>query len=59
MDARWRGILRQTLRDPEKACPARDAGWTPVSRLREAVEPFSGWIEASAGEGRSDKIMPQ
>jgi hypothetical protein len=22
--------------DPEKACPALDAGWTPVSRLREA-----------------------
>ena len=23
--------------DPEKACPALDAGWTPVSRLREAL----------------------
>jgi hypothetical protein len=24
--------------DPEKACPALDAGWIPVSRLREALD---------------------
>src|SRR5262245_1591120 len=25
--------------DPENACPAPDAGWVPVSRLREALAP--------------------
>jgi hypothetical protein len=35
--------------DPEK--------WKPVSRLREALAWSDLWINASAGEGRSDKIM--
>jgi hypothetical protein len=35
--------------DPEK--------WIPVSRLREALAKPSREIEASAGEGRSGKIM--
>jgi hypothetical protein len=43
--------------DPEKACPALDAGWAPVSRLREAFAQFVAWLDASAGEGRSEKIM--
>jgi len=42
--------------DPEKACPALDAGWVPVSRLRAA-----SWLvvllDATAGEARSEKIM--
>jgi hypothetical protein len=25
------------VHDPEKACPGRDPGWVPVSRLREAL----------------------
>jgi SAM-dependent methyltransferase len=33
--------------DPEK--------WVPVSRLREALARFVLWLDASAGEGRSDK----
>jgi hypothetical protein len=37
--------------DPEK--------WTPVSRLREAVARPNSWVDASAGEGRSEKIMLQ
>jgi hypothetical protein len=37
--------------DPEK--------WVPVSRLREAMEPLMIWLDASAGEGRSEKIMLQ
>jgi hypothetical protein len=35
--------------DPEK--------WVPVSRLREALVGFIVWLGASAGEGRSEKIM--
>jgi hypothetical protein len=30
------GSFRGPEHDPEKACPALDAGWGPVSRLREA-----------------------
>jgi hypothetical protein len=37
--------------DPEK--------WVPVSRLREALAWFGIWLGASAGEGRSEKIMLQ
>jgi hypothetical protein len=29
----------------------------PVSRLREAVAKPAVWFDASAGEGRSEKIM--
>jgi hypothetical protein len=43
--------------DPEKACPGLDPGWVPVSRLREALARLVIWLEASAGEGRSEKIM--
>jgi hypothetical protein len=42
---------------PKKACPALDAGWVPVSRLREALAQIVVWLDASAGEGRSEKIM--
>jgi hypothetical protein len=35
--------------DPEK--------WPPVSRLREAMIIVCSSVDASAGEGRSDKIM--
>jgi hypothetical protein len=45
--------------DPEKACPGRDPGWVPVSRLREALARLVIWLDASAGEGRSEKIMLQ
>jgi hypothetical protein len=45
--------------DPEKACPGRDPGWVPVSRLREALARLAIWLGASAGEGRSEKIMLQ
>jgi hypothetical protein len=31
----------------------------PVSRLREASAQPITWLDASAGEGRSDKIMLQ
>jgi hypothetical protein len=31
--------------------------WVPVSRLREALVWFLVLLDASAGEGRSDKIM--
>ena len=37
--------------DPEK--------WIPVSRLREALIQFVVSLDASAGEGRSEKIMLQ
>src|SRR5215470_16209695 len=40
---------------PEKAGPALDAGWVPVSRLREAAARFIVRLDASAGEGRSEK----
>jgi hypothetical protein len=43
--------------DPEKACPGLDPGWVPVSRLREALARLVIWLDASAGEGRSKKIM--
>jgi hypothetical protein len=43
--------------DPEKACPGRDPGWEPVSGLREAMVRCLFFLIASAGEGRSDKIM--
>jgi hypothetical protein len=42
--------------DPEKACPGLDPGWVPVSRLREALARLAIWLDASAGEGRSEKI---
>jgi len=29
----------------------------PVSRLREALAPLITWLDASAGEGRSQQIM--
>jgi hypothetical protein len=45
------GANRALAHDPEK--------WVPVSRLREAVAPFVVWLDASAGEGRSEKIMRQ
>jgi hypothetical protein len=35
--------------DPEK--------WVPVSRLREALARLIVWLDAPAGEGRSEKIM--
>jgi hypothetical protein len=35
--------------DPEK--------WEPVSRLREARVRSFTWLDASAGGGRSEKIM--
>jgi hypothetical protein len=35
--------------DPEK--------WVPVSRLREALARFPVLLDASAGEGRSEKVM--
>jgi len=44
---------------PEKACPALDAGWVPVSRLREALPRLVIWLDASAAEGRSEKTMHQ
>jgi hypothetical protein len=31
-----RAVVQPLAHDPEKACPALDAGWVPVSRLREA-----------------------
>jgi hypothetical protein len=37
------------LHDPEK--------WEPVSRLREALQRLARALDASAGEGRSEKIM--
>jgi len=46
--------------DPEKACPALDAGWVPVSRLREAfgtIRPFDLMLRR-AKAGRK-KIMLQ
>jgi hypothetical protein len=30
--------------------------WEPVSRLREALARLVNWLDASAGEGRSEKI---
>jgi hypothetical protein len=45
------GANRALAHGPEK--------WVPVSRLREAVAPFVVWLDASAGEGRSEKIMRQ
>jgi hypothetical protein len=32
-------------------------GWKPVSRLREALAKTCGRLDASAGEGRAEKIM--
>jgi len=40
-----------------KACPGLDPGCEAVSRLREALASSSRGGNASAGEGRSDKIM--
>jgi hypothetical protein len=37
------------MHDPEK--------WKPVSRLREPWHGLIVWTDASAGVGRSDKIM--
>jgi hypothetical protein len=39
------------VHDPEK--------WEPVSRLREALLRLFVLLDASAGEGRSEKIMRQ
>jgi hypothetical protein len=47
---RKRSCLKQQ-HDPEK--------WMPVSRLREASFAIYASASASAGEGRSEKIMPQ
>jgi hypothetical protein len=44
---------------PKKPAPHFDAGWGPVSRLREARAPVVVWLDASPGEARSDKIMRQ
>ena len=41
---------------PEKACPALDAGWTPVSRLREAPAKLVVWTNASAGVAGPKRI---
>jgi hypothetical protein len=65
--ARAAGIAASTLeRCPAKACPGLDPGacpgldpgWKPVSRLREALaKTVVVWTNASAGVGRSEKIM--
>jgi hypothetical protein len=52
-------MLQYKKHDPEKACPGLDPGWVPVSRLREALARAVIWLDASAGEGRSEKIMLQ
>jgi hypothetical protein len=39
------------VHDPEK--------WEPVSRLREAQARSFNWLDASAGEGRSEKDHAQ
>ena len=44
-------MLQSLEHDPEK--------WTPVSRLCEALARLTVWLDASAGEGRPDKIMLQ
>jgi hypothetical protein len=44
---------------PKKPAPDLDPGWVPVSRLREALARLVIWLDASAGEGRSEKIMLQ
>jgi hypothetical protein len=44
-------VRRDLAHDPEK--------WAPVSRLREALSRFVVSLDASAGEGRSEKIMRQ
>jgi len=62
MLGRLRQYTPQSIRigrkhDPEKACPGLDPGWKPVSRLREAQASVVVSLDASAGEGRSEKIM--
>jgi hypothetical protein len=49
--ARFFALQRQLFleHNPEK--------WIPVSRLREALAEHNNWVDASAGEGRSEKIM--
>jgi hypothetical protein len=42
---------------PEKLALGRDRGWEPVSRLREALPTRLRPSDATAGEGRSEKIM--
>jgi hypothetical protein len=42
-------IIGDCKHDPEK--------WEPVSRLREAFSNHLHFVDASAGEGRSEKIM--
>jgi hypothetical protein len=51
--------MARLAHDPEKACPALDAGWVPVSRLREALARLVIGLDALAGEGRSEKIVLQ
>jgi hypothetical protein len=42
------------------ASPEHDAEkWGPVSRLRKALARLVVWLEASAGEARSENIMLQ
>jgi hypothetical protein len=41
----------------KKACPVPDTGGHRFSRRREALAPLITWLGASAGEGRSEKIM--
>jgi len=57
-------MRRHSLRTPAfPGAPLRlehDAEkWVPVSRLREALGLSFVWLDASAGEGRSEKIMLQ
>jgi hypothetical protein len=42
---------------PKSLSPDLIRGWNPVSRLPEALDRFVIWLDASAGEGRSEKIM--
>jgi hypothetical protein len=49
--ARRFGEAAALAHDPEK--------WVPVSRLREALARLVIGLDASAGEGRSKKIMRQ
>jgi len=42
---------------PKKPAPAKAGGWTPVSRLHEALARLISSLDASAGEGRPEKIM--
>jgi hypothetical protein len=52
-------IPKKPARTRIKSGASCDPGWEPVSRLREALVWFGIWVGASAGEGRSEKIMLQ